>query len=100
MAEKEQVEAYYENLEDFQKAVENYKQHLKVAVEVGDKATEGEAYCILGNVYKYLEDYQKAIEYYERDLKISKELGNRAGEGKAYCNLGNAYDNLGNLRKP
>ena len=90
--------AYY-SLEDFQKAIDYHKRHLKISKEVGDRAGEGRAYCNLGNAYYSLGDFQKAIEYHKQHLKISKEVGDRAREGRAYCNLGNACHRLEDFQK-
>ena len=42
-----------------------HEKHLKIALEIGDRAGEGEAYGNLGNAYQPLGDYRKAIEYHE-----------------------------------
>ena len=89
----------YQNLHNFQKAIEYHKNDLKIAKEVDDRSREGGAYGNLGNAYQSLGNFQKAIEYYEKHLKIAKEVGDRSGEGRAYGNLGNAYDSLGNFQK-
>ena len=89
----------YASLGDYQKAIEYHEKHLKIAIEIGDRAGEGRAYGNLGNAYHSLGDYRKALEYHEKRLKIAKEIGDRAGEGEAYGNLGNAYHSLGDYRK-
>ena len=75
------------------------KNHLKIAIEIGDRAGEGRAYANLGNAFVSLGDFRKAIEYHEKHLKIAIEIGDRAGEGGAYGNLGNAFYSLGDFRK-
>ncbi|XP_074625204.1 uncharacterized protein LOC141883582 [Acropora palmata] len=84
---------------DNNKATEYLENHLKIAVEIGDRGGEGRAYGSLGNAYKSLGDYRKAIEYHKKQLKIAIEIGDRGGEGGAYGNLGNAYRSLGDYRK-
>ena len=69
---------------DNRKAIEHYKETLKIAIEIGDRAGEGAAYGNLGVAYNSLGDFQKAIEYHEKALEIAKEIGCRAGEGRAY----------------
>ena len=39
----------YLSLGDFRKAIKYYKKHLKIAIEIGDRAEEGRAYGNLGN---------------------------------------------------
>ncbi|XP_044169809.1 tetratricopeptide repeat protein 28-like [Acropora millepora] len=85
--------------DDFRKVIEQYEKHLKIAIEISDRAGEGRAYAKLGNAYYFVGDFRKAIEYYEKYLKIAKEIGNRPGEGRAYASLGNAYHSLGDFRK-
>ncbi|XP_044168980.1 tetratricopeptide repeat protein 28-like [Acropora millepora] len=87
------------SLGDFRKAIEYHKKHLKIAIEIGDRAGEGRASANMGIAYRSLGDFRKAIEYHEKDLKIAIEIGDRAGEGGAYGNLGNAYFSLGDFRK-
>ena len=62
----------YDNLCDFNKAIEHHERDLQIAKEVGDKAGERRAYGNLGNAYHRLSDFHKAIEYHECDLKITK----------------------------
>ena len=72
-----------------------HEKHLAIAVEVGDRAGEGRAYCNLGNAYDSLGQFHKAIEMHEKDLAIALEVGDRAGEGMAYHNLGIVYEAAG-----
>ena len=73
---------------------------MKIAVEIDDRAGEGQAHGNLGNAYKSLCDFQKAIDYQEKHLKIAVEIGDQAGEGRASGNLGVAYNSLCDFRKP
>ena len=45
------------------KAIERHEKDLKIAIEMGDRAAEGEAYGNLGCTYDSLGDLPKAIEY-------------------------------------
>ena len=84
---------------DFRKAIEYHEKHLEIAIEVGHRVGEGNAYGNLGNAYQSLGDFRKAIEYHEKDLEIAIEVGGRDGEGKAHGSLSNAYQSLGDFRK-
>ena len=72
---------------------------MKIAIEIGDRSGEGQAYGNLGNAYVSIYDFRNAIEYHEKELKIAVEIGDRAGEGRAYGNLGVAYKSLCDFRK-
>ena len=69
MIGKEKEEPYgnlgiaYQSLDDYRKAIQCHEKHLKIALELGDRAGEGIAYENLGLAYKSLRDNQKAIEY-------------------------------------
>ena len=41
-----------DSLGDFRKAIEYLEKHLKIAIEIGDRAGEGRAYGNLGNAYR------------------------------------------------
>ena len=84
---------------DFRKAIEYHEKHLKIAIEIGDRAGEGRAYGNIGNAFHSLGHFRKAIEYHEEHLKIAIEVGDHAGEGRAYGNIGNAYRSLSDFRK-
>ena len=61
----------YESLEDFERAIQYHKRHLKLTKEMGDKAGEENSYCNLGNAYNGLGDFERAIQYHERHLEIA-----------------------------
>ena len=84
-----------QSLGDSQKSIEYHEEHLKIAVEIGDRHGEGAAYGNLGICYKSLGDHRNSIEYHEKHLKIAKEIGDRHGEGQAYGNLGICYNTVG-----
>ena len=80
------------------KDINQHKQRLSIAKELGDRAGEGRAYGNLGNAYQSLGDFKQAVKYQNQHLSIAKEVGDRAGEGRAYVNLGNAYQSLGDMQ--
>ena len=53
------------------KRIEYHKQDLSIAIEVGDRAGQGFAYCNLGNAYQSLGQFQQAIEYHKQHLSIA-----------------------------
>ncbi|MGR3974057.1 MAG: CHAT domain-containing tetratricopeptide repeat protein, partial [Candidatus Rhabdochlamydia sp.] len=73
--------------------------HLKIALELGDRFSEGNAYGHLGIAYNELGEYRKAMAYHEEHLKIALELGDRFSEGNAYANIGNIHYELGDYQK-
>jgi CHAT domain-containing protein len=85
----------YNNLGQYQKAIEYYQQSLAIKKQIGDRNGEGISLNNLGSGYHSLGQYQKAIEYYQQSLAIAKQIVDRKGEATSLSNLGSAYDNLG-----
>ena len=76
---------FHQSMGDYRKAIEYHKIHLKITLEIGDRAGEGRAYGNLGITYDSQGDYRKAIEYHEKYSKILLEIGNQAGERRRLC---------------
>ena len=72
---------------------------MKLAIEIGARAVEGEAFGNLGNAYFLLGDIGKAIECKDKHLKMAIQIGDRPGEGRTYGNLGVAYGAMGDIQK-
>ena len=89
----------YNDLGDYQQAIDFYEQRLTIARESGDREGESNALGNLGTAYNNLGDYQQAIDFYEQNLAIAREIGNRQGEGYALGNLGGAYNSLGDYQQ-
>jgi tetratricopeptide (TPR) repeat protein len=89
----------YDNLGEYQRAIECHEQALVISREIGDRRGEGNALGNLGIAYDNLGDYHKSIEYMEQVLVLMREIGDRRGEGNALSNLGNDYDNLGEYQR-
>ena len=101
MAKKRQEveDSYIANI-NYPDVIEKLLFYLELARILGNRKTEANLCCILGEIYHTVnEDFHKAIEYHERHLKISKEERDRAEEGRAYSNLGNTCDSLGDFQK-
>ena len=86
-------------LKGIHKFISYHEKHLKIAIEIGDRAREGRAYANLGIAYLSLGDFRKALEYHEKYLKIAIEISGQAGEGGAYGNLSNGYHSLSDFQK-
>jgi tetratricopeptide (TPR) repeat protein len=89
----------YNNLGEYQRAIDYHEQSLAVKREIGDRRGEGNSLGNLGIAYKNLGEYQRAIEFHEQRLAIAREIGDRRGEGQALGNLGVAYQNLGEYQR-
>ena len=89
----------YDNLGDFEQAIEYHKLFRVIAKELGQRGREGAAYSNLGNAYQGLGDFKEAIDNHNQALSIAKELGQRPSEGAAYGNLGNAYQSLDDFKQ-
>ena len=63
------------SLREFTPAKECHESYLTIAIKLGDRFVERNAYDTLGNVYHGLRDFQKAKGYHECDLKHCKRIG-------------------------
>lgn len=86
-------------LDDPQRAIGFYEQHLIIAREMGDRRGEGRSLGNLGFAWAALGDRQRAIGLYGQVLPIMREVGDRRGEGNALGGLGLAWAGLGDARK-
>ena len=89
----------FQLLGDCQKDPAHHEEHLKIAIEIGDRVGKGRAPGNLHIAYRSLGDDREAIEYHKKYLKIAIENGDQGEEGRGYGNLGNAYLSLGHYRK-
>ena len=65
------------------KVIECHEKDLEIAIKIGDRAGEGEAYGNLGCAYDSMGDFPKAIVSHEKYLKIAIEIGDLDGKGRA-----------------
>ncbi|WP_414530450.1 tetratricopeptide repeat protein, partial [Nodularia chucula] len=89
----------YNDLGQYQRAIEFHQQSLEISREIGDRSGEGISLGSLGNAYLSLGEYQRAINFHQQSLEISREIGDRRGEGNSLGNLGNAYNSLGQYQR-
>ncbi|MEA5478360.1 CHAT domain-containing protein [Pseudanabaena galeata UHCC 0370] len=89
----------YNALDQYQKAIDNLQQSLKIAREIKDRLGEVPSLVNLGLAYDSLGKYDKSIEFHLQSLAIAREIKNRLGEGASLANLGIAYRSLGKYDK-
>ena len=89
----------YNNLGQYQRAIDFYQQWLEIAYEIGDRSGEATSLMNLGTVYNNLGQYQRAIDYLQQSLAIQQEIGDRNGEASSLWNLSNSYQRQGKIRK-
>ncbi len=73
---------------DYGKAIELYRKHLKISKAIRDKQGIGQAYNNLANIYCDRGDCGKAIALYKKSLKILEVIGYKQAVGQASGNLG------------
>jgi CHAT domain-containing protein/tetratricopeptide (TPR) repeat protein len=85
--------------ESFQKAVEKYKQSLRLWRERGNREREATTLYNLGSVTDNLDEKQKALDYYNQAISLMHALGIRIEEGALLSNIGKVYSDLGENQK-
>lgn len=93
------IGSVYRSLGDFEKAIKFHQQALNIAIDTGDKSTQGGTYNLLGKVHFSTGDYKSAIELFQQALCIAQEIGEKYSEGLIHGDLGFAYRCLGDIRK-
>ncbi len=73
---------------DFQNALENFKQSLFYAERLKNDSIIGRRFSDLGVVYDYLGAYDKATENYFKAVKLFEKTNDKYGIAKIYNNLG------------
>ena len=80
---------------DWNKAMSNSQEALKIAEDLDDKKSIGIATNKIGMQYSYQGNLDKAMECYEKYLKISEELGFKNGINTVLSNMGIVYAHKG-----
>ena len=83
----------YQNIGQYQKAIECHRKDLKIAEELGDKSGVGTAHGNLGVCYYYLGQYQEGIVFVRRSLEIAEEIGDIRSKVLFQNELGIFYQN-------
>ncbi len=89
----------YEQLGEFQTAVDFYLKGLTLSREIGNRQYEGSSLNNLAVSYNSFGEYETAIFYLNQALEIQRETGNRRGEAINLNNLGMSNYLLGNMPK-
>jgi tetratricopeptide (TPR) repeat protein len=87
----------YQDMGDYERAIELYGKALAINQEVGDRLGFGMANGNLGIVYKSLGDYARAAELFQTYYEIARDLGYKQGVGVAGLNLANLFQITGEL---
>ena len=90
------------NSKYMQNAMMYYKEYLKIAVELGDKGKEGDAYLCIGRIHQWLRNsisLQQSQHYYNKCLTICKEIGDKEGEKQALRKLRSTLLIRGDLKQ-
>ncbi len=92
------VYSNFDDIDQWNKSVNYYKEALEIFVELGDKQNEGAGLLNLGGIYSDLGDWKRAERYYWEALMIFRDLGDKGGEGRVLQNLAGISSNLGNWK--
>ncbi len=86
-------------LENYDEALDYYKQSLAVAQELDIAAPQGEILLYIGYIYRIKGEYTKAINALQQGLVIAQQLNHQDTEGQILDLLGNNYLLLRNYDK-
>jgi CHAT domain-containing protein/Tfp pilus assembly protein PilF len=89
----------YDNLGEYQRALESHQNELAIQRELGDRASEAVTRNNIGSAWSGLGEYQKALDAYTAALDINRSLDNRWNVAINLNNIAWVYDNLGERRR-
>ncbi|MFT4601762.1 MAG: transcriptional regulator with GAF, ATPase, and Fis domain [Arenicella sp.] len=77
-------------LSDYEKALENCFESLKILKQIGEKEQEAHIQYYLSIIYYFLSDPDKQLTYARNALNISVEIGDADGQANALNGIGTA----------
>jgi signal transduction histidine kinase len=83
--------ATHHYLNNFEEALDNYKQALKFFKEFKDSKSEAGCLNNIGLIYESQGKHPEALKYYYSSLKIKEKLKDKKGIANAYSNIGNIF---------
>lgn len=88
---------YYTKKGDIAKAIQYYKEAIRVRESTNIKLTAYRGYQRLGQVHKMIGEYKQALYYYTKSLHMMEALYGEGypGVSKIYNQIGEAYRHLG-----
>jgi CHAT domain-containing protein/Tfp pilus assembly protein PilF len=87
------------SLEAKRMGIEKYLEAVELCRKAGDRAKEGSALNMIGEVYYTLGETRKALEKFNESLPLRRAVGDRRGEVDTLNNIGVAYHSLGEMWK-
>jgi tetratricopeptide (TPR) repeat protein len=90
--------AYYSE-QQYEKALDFYKDALRILEDLKDKDTESAVLASIGSAYRKLNKSQEALGYYNKLLSLSEAIDDDAAKLSTLHNLGHAYFSSGDLQK-
>ena len=79
----------YQNISNYKKATENYKEGVKLAEHMNNKKLLAQGYNCLGNLFGLQKQLSQASEYFNKALVISKEINDVRKVAVILSNLAN-----------
>ncbi|MBI4930327.1 MAG: tetratricopeptide repeat protein [Bacteroidetes bacterium] len=81
----------YNFLGDISKALDYYRQSIKIDEELSDKQGMASTLNNIGGIYDNLGDITKALDYYHKSLKIKETIPDKLGMAYSFQNIGTIY---------
>ncbi|NRB61130.1 MAG: sensor histidine kinase [Winogradskyella sp.] len=93
------IGAIYDQMGQYQKALEYYKKVETAYEESQDPDDLGLIYSNLGIVYKHLDSLDIALEYFQKGYNLNKDRGNLSVKSYQLRNIGLIYQNQNKLEQ-
>ena len=89
----------YQTTGNSKKAIENFKESIRLMEKTGDEQGVANAYNNLGSVYHLIGNVSEALQYHQNSLATYRKINDKSGAATALTNIGSIYERKGDVSR-